>query len=139
MVKASRQRGITLMESLVTLAILGVGLAGAARFQVLALKSSRDVKCRSEAVSLLRDQAGRLEHFSTLQQFQQLANHGQRKRVGSQTTYHLDWTLVEPTPSAQYKLLKINIHWPTAKGPHKEHLETLLTAREPARSGWRLK
>lgn len=139
MAEPARQRGITLMESLVTLAILGVGLAGAARFQALAMKSSRDVKCRGEAVSLLRDQASRLQHFSTLQQFQQLAKQGRRRLVGTHTTYHLSWTLAKPTPSAQYKLLKINIHWPTAKGPYGEQIETLLSAREPARSGWRLK
>lgn len=134
----TRQRGITLMESLVTLAILGIGLAGAAKFQALALKSSREVKSRTEAVSLLQDQASQFQHFATLQQYQQLPSAGRSTHTTAHTPFHLNWTL-SSAPAADYKLLKIGISWPTSTGPYQEQIQTLISGFEPARSGWRLK
>ena len=133
-----RQRGITLMESLITLAILGVGLAGAAKFQAVALKSSREVKARMEAVSLLQDQANRLQHFATHQQYEQLPSTGRVTHTTAHNAYHLAWSL-SPGPATDYKLLRIKVSWPNSSGPYREQAQTLISGFEPARSGWRLK
>ncbi|WP_255534158.1 prepilin-type N-terminal cleavage/methylation domain-containing protein [Thiohalobacter sp. COW1] len=133
-----KQSGISLMEALITLVILGIGLAGAAKFQAFALTGNREVKNRAEAVNLLREQAARLRHFATLQQYQALPAHGSRQHAGTLTTYHLDWQLT-PAPGGDWKRLTLRVHWPTATGPRREAIQTLIAGHEPARSGWRLK
>ena len=133
-----RQSGISLMEALITLVILGIGLAGAAKFQALALAGNREVRNRAEAVSLLREQAAQLRHFATLQQYRRLPAHGSRRHAGSLTTYHVSWRLT-PAPHGEWKHLTLDIRWPGPTGPRREAIQTLIAAREPARSGWRLR
>lgn len=132
-----KQAGISLMEALITLVILGIGLAGAARFQAFALTGNREIKNRAEAVSLLREQAARLRHFPTLQAYHSLPARGSRQQAGTLTTYYMDWRLA-PAPSGDWKRLTIDIRWPTPSGPGHEAIQTLIAGHEPARSGWRL-
>ncbi|HSH29205.1 MAG TPA: prepilin-type N-terminal cleavage/methylation domain-containing protein [Thiohalobacter sp.] len=132
-----KQSGISLMEALITLVILGIGLAGAARFQAFALSGSREVKNRAEAVNLLREQAARLRHFATLQQYQGLPDRGRRQQAGTLTTYQLSWQLT-PASTGDWKKLELDIRWPGPNGPRREAVQTLIAGHEPARSGWRL-
>ena len=49
--KPMQPRGFTLVESLVTLSILGVGVAGVTRLQVDLLRAAGQAKARSEALA----------------------------------------------------------------------------------------
>ena len=56
----SRQRGITLVESLVALVVLSVGMLGIASLYITSLKAGRSALVRTQAVNLATDIADRI-------------------------------------------------------------------------------
>ncbi len=58
--KGSRQRGITLVESLVSLVILALGVLGLLGFQMQTLRDTRDSVGRSRAIVAIQDIAERM-------------------------------------------------------------------------------
>ncbi len=58
--RGSRQRGITMVESLVALVVLSVGMLGIAGLYVSSLKAGRSALIRTQAVNLASDLADRI-------------------------------------------------------------------------------
>jgi type IV pilus assembly protein PilV len=56
----SRQRGITMVESLVALVVLSVGMLGIASLYITSLKANRSALVRTQAVNLAADIADRI-------------------------------------------------------------------------------
>jgi type IV pilus assembly protein PilV len=56
----SRQRGITIVESLVALVVLSVGMLGIASLYITSLKANRSALVRTQAVNLAADIADRI-------------------------------------------------------------------------------
>ena len=56
----SKQRGITLIEVLVTLVILSIGLLGSLRMQLLSIRSNTDAGLISQATIMTNDFAERI-------------------------------------------------------------------------------
>lgn len=56
----SRQRGITMVESLVALVVLSVGLLGIASLYVTSLRTGRTALIRTQAVNLVSDMGDRI-------------------------------------------------------------------------------
>lgn len=55
-----RERGITMVESLVALVVLSVGLLGIASLYVISMQSGRTAMLRTQAVNLVSDMADRI-------------------------------------------------------------------------------
>lgn len=71
-----RQRGITMVESLVALVVLSVGLLGIAGLYVTSLRTGRTAMLRTQAVSLVSDMGDRIRANGRAQAAYDLASYG---------------------------------------------------------------
>lgn len=60
----NQQRGFTLLEALITLAILGVGLTGTAKLQSLVFARMLDARAQNEAVQFTMEEIEQLRYQS---------------------------------------------------------------------------
>lgn len=71
-----RQRGITLVESLVALLVLSVGMLGIAALFVSSVRYNRTALLRTQAINLVSDMADRIRANATARAAYDLASYG---------------------------------------------------------------
>jgi len=115
-----QSRGFSLVEVLVTTLILGVGLAGAAKFQVDVIKSSSQSQKQVEAVNFAKAKMEELLHFSTAEQYEAMltstgdvvveGENGEHSTYeGSNALYTVNWKITESDNTRGAKVtLKVN-------------------------------
>lgn len=129
-----RQAGCTLIEALVTLALLSFAMSALVRLQLDLLQATGLGKARSEALALAE---ARLEDLRTITQD---APYGEGPGAlldiaGSNGLFDLHWS-IGPTSGGALYALEVRVRWTDAKGVQRElGLAGLAPAGDPARVG----
>ncbi|MFP5506711.1 MAG: prepilin-type N-terminal cleavage/methylation domain-containing protein [Gammaproteobacteria bacterium] len=127
-----RQRGITLIEALVTLVLVLVGLLGAARLQAELLAASAQAKAKDEATALALDKLAEFHAIADYAGYRDRIVPGTVQLSGLLHTYALTWT-VEHNPAPDYKRVDVTIQWPADTPAHTLRIQTLIPGHEPGR------
>ena len=135
--KIVTQKGLTLVEAMLTLAVLGIGLAGAAKLQAYVMSSSRELRDRAAALALTRSQIEVARHRRITAQHPPIAAGGRRAVTANHVPYSLDWRL-QPV-QADLDRLRVKTVWPVRNRKYAFEYQTLIHEQAPARGGWRLK
>ncbi|WJW75088.1 prepilin-type N-terminal cleavage/methylation domain-containing protein [Thiohalobacter sp. IOR34] len=132
-----RMAGFTLIEALLAMALLAVGLVGAARFQALALRSGAEARARTEALALAQRQIETLRGFTRHGRFLTQPTSGRRQLQGVHRRYRLSWRST-PMPDPELRRVEVRVDWRGPGGGNELRLITLIAGHDPQRSAWRL-
>ncbi len=129
--------GYSLIEALVALAILGLGLAGAAGLQAQLLRHAAETRALTEARGLADGLVAELTGFPDHRTWRRLPLNGARSHHGLHARYRLSWQW-QPEPGLDLRRLTVRVDWQSAGGPGHYRLTTLVAPAEPARAALRL-
>lgn len=133
-----RSQGFTLIEALVSVAVMGFGLMALSRFQTLLIQGTGFNREQTIAVELAE---ARLEAFRS---FETLAPDGDRLSYAADitdgsdelssglATFSRNWTVVERTTPGRHKAVRVGVAWVDAHGIAREiEAATLISANNP--------
>ena len=106
------EKGFTLVEILVAIAILAFGILAIASMQSASLRSTQHSYNVTEGTTWAQD---RIEQLMTLPYNQ--INTGQD---ASDPYYTIDWTVVSGSPVANTKSITVSVSWTASGGAQKE-------------------
>lgn len=129
--------GYSLIEALVALAILGLGLAGAAGLQAQLLRHAAEARTLTEARGLADGLVAALTGFPDRRTWNRLPAAGTRTHAGLHARYRLAWQW-QPEPGLALRRLTVRVDWQSPGGPGHYRLTTLVAPAEPARAALRL-
>lgn len=125
-----RQRGITLVESLVGLLVLSLGLVGAMRLQSWLRVNSDIARQRTEAVRLAQQDMEQLRAFADLPAFAGMAGEHAQAR-GDNTAFTLTRS-VSTAPDAALKNTRLLVSWADRSGhAHTVQLQSSMAGVSP--------
>ncbi|MCW9057276.1 MAG: prepilin-type N-terminal cleavage/methylation domain-containing protein [Gammaproteobacteria bacterium] len=131
MATRQRQRGCTLTEALVTLAILSFGIAGVAQLQLDLLRATGQGKTRTEALALAQAHIEQLRTITRPDPYGATSG-SSLGLAGSNGRFDVHWTITPATGGARYAV-QVSAHWTDAQGLNRQvWLDTLLPATDPA-------
>lgn len=162
--KFSQQRGVSLVEVLVTLVVLGVGLISMAKLQPTVMENSALARARAVAVQLAEQKIEDLRSFNKLNSaFQGIGSNlggtlpsGPVNLSDSNVSYTRTWTAsnwyfplsnnqaaqaTTTSPVVQpawpdFKIVKVTVTWDDQNAVNQSvQLSTIISSAEPARSG----
>ena len=125
------QRGATLTEALVTLAILSFGVTASVRLQLDLLRATDEAKARTEALVLAE---ARIEQLRTITRPDPYGATSASKLgiAGGNRRFDLHWSLAPVTGGARYDVT-VDTRWVDTQGGNRSlRLDTLLPATDPA-------
>jgi type IV pilus assembly protein PilV len=136
----SNQKGVTLIELLVTLLILTIGIAGLIKFQMTYFYYSDLSKQRAEAVFLAKTKMDALRAFQTIPTtsgqfaYNDIAS-GSSTSAGNNATYSINWTVTTHT-NPNYKTVNITVSWTDRRNATKSiSLSSIIAQLDPSISG----
>ncbi len=105
-----RSRGISLIEALIAILVLGAGLLAVAKFQGGLTASSGQTKARAEAVQLARDRIEQLRNLITATQHANLAG-GSDTPTGVAASFTRNWSVTGTDPVQ----IRVSVTWDDPK------------------------
>ena len=136
----SRQRGVTLIESLVAFAVLGLGLVALLRAQPELRAHAELARQRSEAVRLAQQEIEGLRGFASLDELSALGDHDRTVEpdgLGS-PRYALE-RRVDAASWPRSRAIDVTVTWSDRRGEAQRlTLSTVIAAHEPALAAQRL-
>lgn len=158
------QRGVSLIEVLVTLVVLGVGLVSMAKLQPTVMENSGLARARAVAAQLAEQKIEDLRSFSQLSSgFQNIGDNsggvfpsGSVTLSNSNVGYNRSWTVSnwyfplannQPAQSStsspvvqpawpDFKIVTVKVTWNDQEGiPQEVLLNTIISSAEPSRTG----
>lgn len=133
-------RGFTLIEVLISLAILAIGVVVIIKFQADMLRNMGSTQQQSEAVSLAENKLNELRNYVSLTtaggtpSYEQIVN-GSQTTTNNNTTYTTSW-VVTTVSSPPYKTVAITVSWTnSANQTESVSLESIIGAVDPAKTG----
>jgi len=132
--RAARCRGVSLLEVVIALAVLGFGMLGAAAAQIATFRASDESRAKVLAHSLAQQQ---LEAFSAM-------STTALETIRTDSSYPNDpanpidpdpsdstvmrfnrsWTITPDTPEDDVYTIRVNVAWTGSRGPQTLQLET---------------
>ena len=136
MARSKASQGFSLIEVLVALVILGVGLMGLARLQLVLLAGTADTAAYDHAVRLAND---RIESLRLTRLAGGLPATGTDEQAVQGILFQLAWTVA--CPSERPCHAKVTVQWraPRASAedaPHEVSLEAYLAPAVSVAQGW---
>lgn len=126
------QRGLTLVEALITLVVVLVGLTGAARLQIELLTASAQAKARDEAAALAMEKLSEFQSIFDYAGYRERIVPGSARHTGLLHTYDMEWA-VEHHTAPDFKLIAVSVAWPADAPADRLRIQTLIPGHEPAR------
>ena len=136
-------RGVTLIESIIALLVVGFGLASIAGFQLSLSRNADAARQRSEATRLAQE---RIETWRAFEQvnsetgklaYGDLASGADSPNVSSNTTYARAWT-VTPGDGDLQRLVSVSVNWTDRAGDtalNAVTLQSIVSRSDPADIG----
>ena len=136
-------RGVTLIESIIALLVVGFGLATIAGFQLGLARNADVARQRSEATRLAEEKIEawrafeRADSASGKLAYADLAAGADNPTLASNTGYARSWT-VTPGPGDLQRLVSVRVSWTDRAGDtalNTVSLQTVISRSDPADSG----
>lgn len=131
-----KQQGFTLIEALITLAILGIGLAGTAKLQSLVLSHMLDAKAQHEALQFTLQEIERIR-YQVRYEATIPALPVQATLTGVHSQYQLEGTEITQT-NTPVRTLNMNTRWQTPGTKGNLSVNTLFTDQAYSQHLYRL-
>ena len=135
-----KKRGFTLIEVLISLAILAIGVVVIVKFQGDLLRNMGSTQQQSEAVSLAENKLNELRNYVVLTtaegtpSYEQIVN-GTQTTTNNNTTYTTTW-VVTTVASPPYKTVVITVSWTNSENATESvSLESIIGAVDPTKTG----
>lgn len=150
-----RQRGFSLMEALIALAVIGFGFLAVARFQMSVFENGDFARQRSEATRLARDRIEQIRGFEQIASAsgklayndyaataaypattasQTLPAPQQEQIESAYATYTSRWWIA-PDAGGNFTMLTVEVSWPNRQGQSESvTLQSVLAKAEPKES-----
>lgn len=122
------QRGLTLLESMIALAIFSYALAGLSLLMVSSMRSNTNAQRYTMASALAQAQvealrAGGYVAAAASSSPEPLNVNG---TSGGTTVFNRSWTVAAATPIAKTKTIAVTVAWDDNQGSHQAVLKTIL-------------
>jgi prepilin-type N-terminal cleavage/methylation domain-containing protein len=137
---ARRQRGFTLIESLLAFVVLTIGLLALLRVQPELRQHAELARQRSEAVRLAQQEIEGLRSFVALSGYAAITDrtHSLEADEGGSPRYALE-RRVDATAWPQARAVDVTVAWADRRGEAQQvRLSTIIAAHEPALAAQRL-
>jgi prepilin-type N-terminal cleavage/methylation domain-containing protein len=132
---ARRRSGVSLIEVVIALSILGFGMLGVAAAQIAAFRSADVSRERIVAHSLARQQLEAFQAMSTTS-LEAVMNNGVSvndalnpidpdPNDGHTLTYNRSWTVTRDTPEDDVYTVMVTVAWTSVQGAQTVSLETM--------------
>jgi prepilin-type N-terminal cleavage/methylation domain-containing protein len=121
------QRGFSMIEVLITVAVLAIGLMSVARFNNFIIQEGNETRSRTEAINLAQDQLEQMRSFTDFTGYSAISS-GQQTlgpaSLGPDVTidglhnlYTRSWSVTaEPSNPTHAKVINVTISWPDLQG-----------------------
>ncbi|MGL1835086.1 type IV pilus modification PilV family protein [Rhodocyclaceae bacterium SMB388] len=133
-----RSHGFTLIEALVSVAIMGFGLMALSRFQTLMIQGTGFNREQTIAVELAEARLEAFRSFETLApdgdglSYATDITDGSDELSAGLATFSRNWTVVERTTPGRHKAVRVGVAWVDAHGvPREVEAATLISANNP--------
>lgn len=125
--KVELQRGFSMIEILITVAVLAIGLMSVARFNNFVVQEGNETRSRTEAINLAQDQLEQMRSFTDFTGYSALSS-GQQTlgpaELGPDVTmdglhnlYTRRWSVsLDSSNPAHAKVINVTISWPNLQG-----------------------
>jgi prepilin-type N-terminal cleavage/methylation domain-containing protein len=136
--RSSRVRGVSLIEVMIALAVLGYGMLGVAAAQISAFQSTGQSRERMLAHALAQRQLEQFQEMSTtsLEVIRNDAGYPNDPlnpidpdpNDAMQMAFNRTWTITPDTPEDDVYTIMVTVGWTTSKGAQIVQLETFKSA-----------
>jgi len=133
--RASRQRGVALLEALLAFLVLSIGLLALSRLQAHLRTNADASRERTEAVRLAQTDIEGLRAFANAADWAAIVDaSGDVTPAGSRTRYTLD-RVVQTSADPVLKAIHVTLQWNDRQGVAQQlRLATLIGGQDPALS-----
>ena len=109
------EKGFTLIETMIAMAILAIGLLAVASMQITAFQGNRAARLQTEAVALAAQQ---LEELGALPYDDARLASGSHSEsgVGPAGQYDLEWQIAPDSPLPETKTITLTVGWNSRGG-----------------------
>jgi Tfp pilus assembly protein PilV len=115
-------RGISLIETLVALALFAMTAATMGRFLVAQIRQASNSHLQTKALAMAAEQL----EATRAQRFNDMASGTTTKTVGG-VLYTVQTTVVDDTPGNGLKSIAVNVSWKDPQGPKNVTVNTIYT------------
>lgn len=136
----TNQRGLTLIETVITLAILSFGLVAVMKLQSYMIGHSAIAKQQAQAMTLAQKKIEELRDFQQIntgagvKAYDDISS-ASENISGTNANYTLSWTVTDQT-SPDHKVINMNISWPDKNGVTRTiQLSSIISKTDPATEG----
>ncbi len=120
------QRGITLVESLIALALLALGAAAVGNFMTGQIRHASISHLSGQAYSLAADEIERIRSLP----FSEMSGESRTKTDG-EINFEIDSTVVAGVPAPNMKSVKVDVSWNAPGGRQTIELRTIYAQVAP--------
>lgn len=123
-----RQRGLTLVESMISLAIFAWVLSGLSMLMISSMRSNSNAKRYTVASALAQGKIESLRAGGYTAAASSTANEALNLEgtTGGTAVFSRSWTVAAGTPIAKTKTIAVTVAWDDNQGSHQAVLKTIL-------------
>ncbi|MBY4675839.1 type IV pilus modification PilV family protein [Marinobacterium arenosum] len=129
-----KQRGVSLVELLVTTVTVSLGLITLTNLQNNSLQDNNQSKAQTEALAVAEQQLEQLRYFITDDAYSDDIVNGSASHSGTNASYSISRT-VTSNATPNYKTVAITVGWSDKEGNHSVTLDSIIALNDPLESG----
>lgn len=136
MINIHGQRGMGLMELVITVFLVMVGVAGVSQLMLGSVQNAAQSKARAEAMSLAEAKLEDLRVYTTSSGYDVdiVAPVSAETTTGTNAVYDITW-LVSTVSAPAFKVVSIDVDWEDREGPQNVSLIGQIAREEPIEHG----
>ncbi len=128
--------GISLVEALIALLILGVAMLGLVRLQGQTMLSMGDSRMKTHALAVAQDKIEELRNFANRSEYAVYSGSANDTIAGVSGAFTRTWTLTDCAGSVPCKQIRVSISWTDHNGETQTvQLSSIIAGLDPVRGG----